>query len=201
MTPLTDPTSNDDFETIIDGAHIASLAEGHQCYPVPNQSVDVEASSNATLQIRYISDFEEDRNQTFYACADIIFVPSSQFTYQVPCFNATVDDFEVSDVDGDDDTDATSSASAAGASATSSLTGVSSSSSSSSTSLSGGAIAGIVVGVVVGVASALGCALVLWRRRQQKKRLRQHDASLRTVKFDQSTGSQTTDGDIALRNL
>lgn len=187
---------------MIDGAHITSLAEGHQCYPVPNPPADIEASRNATLQIRYISDFEEDRNQTFYACADITYVPTSQFTYQVPCFNATVDDFDLPDGDDDDsdDSNETSSASAAGASATSSVSGTSESSSSG---LSGGAIAGIVIGVVVGVGAVLGLLLFMWRRSQQKKRLREQEASLRTVKWDQQnpTGSQTSEGGIPMKPL
>jgi hypothetical protein len=186
---------------------IPELNEGHQCYPVPNPSADIEALSNATLQIRYTSDWEDDRNETYYACADVTYVPTSQFTYQVPCFNATVDDFDIpdSDDDSDDDSDGGSSStdSAAGASATSGVTEVTESSSSG---LSGGAIAGIVVGVVVGVAAFLGIFIFWWRRRQQRRRLRQQETSLRNVKWEDphpgsGPASQASDRDIALRKL
>ncbi|OQV02536.1 hypothetical protein CLAIMM_07722 [Cladophialophora immunda] len=193
-----DPTSNDDFEIVIAATRIPELNEGHQCYPLPNPSADIEALSNATLQIRYTSDFEDDRNETYYACADVTYVPTSQFTYQVPCFNATVDDFNLTD----SDPDSSSSASAAGATATS---GVTEGTESSSSGLSGGAIAGIVVGTVVGVAAFLGVIFLMWRRSQQKRRLRQQEASVRNVKWEDHQGSgsasQASDRDIALRNL
>src|SRR5882757_8745730 len=179
LTDSIDPTSNDDFETIIAAMRIPELSEGHQCYPVPNPSADVEAFSNATLQIRYTSDFEDDRNETYYACADITYVPTSQFAYQVPCFNATVDDYDISD---NNDSDSGSTASAAGASATSATPD---SSKSGSSGLSGGAIAGIVVGVVVGVAAVMGVFIFMRRKSQQKKRVRQQEASLRTVKWEE----------------
>ncbi|EXJ70767.1 uncharacterized protein A1O5_05757 [Cladophialophora psammophila CBS 110553] len=197
-----DPTSNDDFETVIAATRIPELNEGHQCYPIPNPSADIEALSNATLQIRYTSDFEDDRNETYYACADITYVPTSQFTYQVPCFNATVDDFNITD----SDPDSTSSDSAAGATATSEATGDMEDTESSSSGLSGGAIAGVVVGVVVGVAAFLGVIFFMWRRSQRKRRLRQQEASLRNVKWEDhhqgsGPGSQASGGDIALRKL
>lgn len=200
LTHLPDPTSNDDFETVIAAMRIPELSEGHQCYPIPNPSADVEAFANATLQIRYTSDFEDNQNETYYACADITYVPTSQFTYQVPCFNATSDDYDISD-NNDGGANSSSTASAAGASATSS---VPETSESGSSDLSGGAIAGIVVGVVVGVAAILGAFIFMWRRRQQKKRLRQQEASLRTVKWEehmQGSTSQASDQDITLRNL
>ncbi|KAH0845783.1 hypothetical protein FOPE_12200 [Fonsecaea pedrosoi] len=195
----SDPTSNDDFEVVIPDTRIPELNEGHQCFPLPNPPADVEAQAPATLQIRYTSDFDTDLNETFYACADITFVPTSQFTYQVPCFNATTEDFEISEPDSEE---STSTGSAAGATATAE---VPEATESSSSGLSGGAIAGIVVGVVVGVASALALIFVLWRRRQQKKRLRQQETSIRNVKWEAQHGSgpasQASDRDIALRNI
>ncbi|OAL24293.1 hypothetical protein AYO20_10720 [Fonsecaea nubica] len=196
----SDPTSNDDFEVVIPDTRIPELNEGHQCFPLPNPPADVEAQAPATLQIRYTSDFDTDLNETFYACADITYVPTSQFTYQVPCFNATTEDFEISDEP--DSEESTSTGSAAGATATAE---VPEATESSSSGLSGGAIAGIVVGVVVGVASALALFFVLWRRRQQKKRLRQQETSIRNVKWEAQHGSgpasQASDRDIALRNI
>lgn len=193
-----DPSSNADFETIIEGHRIPDIDEGHECYPIPNPSADVEAGANATLQIRYTSEFDTNENETYYACADIVYVPTSQFTYQVPCFNATVDDFEIVETNGT----ASASGSAAGASSTGEAP---STSKSSSSGLSGGAIAGIVVGVVVGLIAVVGGLFFMWRHTQQKKRLRQQEASLRTVKWDEhshgGSASQTSDRDIALGNL
>ncbi|ETI26152.1 hypothetical protein G647_02929 [Cladophialophora carrionii CBS 160.54] len=194
-----DPSSNDDFETVIPAMRIPELNEGHMCYPIPNPSADIEAFSNATLQIRYTSDFEDDRNETYYACADITYVPTSQFTYQVPCFNATVEDFDISDADPEP----SSSDTAPGSSVTS---GAIEATEESSGGLSKGAIAGIVVGVVVGVAAFLGALIYMWRRSQQKRRLRQQEASLRNVKWDEhvdenNSASQISDRDIQLRKL
>ncbi|EXJ80014.1 hypothetical protein A1O3_08300 [Capronia epimyces CBS 606.96] len=179
------PSSNDDFEPVIAATRIPSLAEGHQCYPLPNPPADVEAGSNATVQIKYLSEFDTEKNQTFYACADITYVPTSAFTYQVPCFNATVDDYSMSDSDsGDDTANATSSAASSGASAT--LGATTETSKSSSSGLSGGAIAGIVVGVVAGVAISIAAGLLLWRHSQLKKRARQQAASVRAVDWEKS---------------
>ncbi|EXJ56834.1 hypothetical protein A1O7_07178 [Cladophialophora yegresii CBS 114405] len=194
-----DPSSNDEFETVIPAMRIPELNEGHMCYPIPNPSADIEAFSNATLQIRYTSDFEDDKNETYYACADITYVPTSQFTYQVPCFNATVEDFEISDADPEP----SSSDTAPGSSATSEIIEANE---ESSAGLSKGAIAGIVVGVVVGVAVFFGALIYLWRRRQQKRRLRKQEASLRNVKWEDNvqesnSASQTSDRDIQLRKL
>ncbi|OCT48982.1 hypothetical protein CLCR_05026 [Cladophialophora carrionii] len=199
LTQPSDPSSNDDFETVIPAMRIPELNEGHMCYPIPNPSADIEAFSNATLQIRYTSDFEDDKNETYYACADITYVPTSQFTYQVPCFNATVEDFEISDADPEP----SSSDTAPGSSVTS---GAIEATEESSGGLSKGAIAGIVVGVVVGVAAFLGALIYMWRRSQQKRRLRQQEASLRNVKWDDhvqenNSASQISDRDIQLRKL
>ncbi|KAG9769816.1 hypothetical protein KCU88_g6787, partial [Aureobasidium melanogenum] len=186
------PTSNDDFQTVIASTRIPSLDEGHQCYPLPNPPADVEAGSNATVQIKYISDFDTNQNQTFYACADITYVPTSAFTYQVPCFNATIDDYTVSDNDDGDDASASSTSaapnaatatatSASGASAASASSAVPEKEHKSSSDLSGGAIAGIVVGVVAGVAIAVAAIFLAWRRNQVKKRAR---ASVRAVNWE-----------------
>lgn len=200
LSHSSDPTSNGDFETVIAATRIPELNSGHMCYPVPNPAVDVEAGSNATLQIRYTSDWENDRNETYYACADIIYVSTSQFTTQVPCFNATIEDFEVSDVD-DDNEDNDSDNDNNSQSATSSDAEVSASASSSG--LSGGAIAGIVVGVVAGVGVLLGTVVVLWRRKQQRKRIREQEASVRNVKWEDpmESGSNASNGDVALSDL
>ncbi|KAB8237553.1 uncharacterized protein BDW43DRAFT_307073 [Aspergillus alliaceus] len=170
------PSTNDDFEAFIDGSSIKDIEPGHECYPVPNPSIDVEEGSNATFQIKYTSDFETDKNETYYACADVRYVAASKFTTQVPCFNVTADEF----------TAATTTAAVPGATATS---GSSSSSSngmdatnakSSGSGLSGGAIAGIVVGCVAAVVIAIAF-LFGSRRFLQKYRSYRQKASVRNV--------------------
>ncbi|RVX71560.1 hypothetical protein B0A52_05132 [Exophiala mesophila] len=190
------PSSNDDFEEIIEAHRIPSLNSGHECYPVPNPGPDVEPGTNATLQIKYTSDFGTDLNETFYACSDITYVATSQFTTQVPCFNATVDDFTISD--GADNS--TSTGTGSGASATSgSVTA-----SSSGGGLSGGAIAGIVVGVVVGVGAFVGLLVYAWSRNQQNKRLRDQQNNVRGVKWQDAargSASESSNRDIPLRDV
>ncbi|KAE8393078.1 hypothetical protein BDV23DRAFT_192013 [Aspergillus alliaceus] len=174
--PSIDPSTNDDFEAFIDGSSIKDIEPGHECYPVPNPSIDVEEGSNATFQIKYTSDFETDKNETYYACADVRYVAASKFTTQVPCFNVTADEF----------TAATTTAAVPGTTATS---GSSSSSSkdmdatnakSSGSGLSGGAIAGIVVGCVAAVVIAIAF-LFGSRRFLQKYRSYRQKASVRNV--------------------
>lgn len=166
---------------------------------MPNPSADVEPGTNATLQIRYTSDFGTDLNETFYACSDITFVATSQFTTQVPCFNATTDDFTISD--GADNSSSTATGSAAGASATS---GGATASSSGGGGLSGGAIAGIVVGVLVGVGAFIGLLVFAWSRNQQNKRLRDQQNNVRGVKWQDAargSASEASNQDIPLRDV
>ncbi|KAF2843804.1 hypothetical protein M501DRAFT_921986, partial [Patellaria atrata CBS 101060] len=84
------PQSNDDFQTLI-SERIGEIDPGHVCYSVPEPSRDiVENGANATIQVRYTSDFGgEQNNETFYACSDITYVNPAQFTMQIPCFNVT----------------------------------------------------------------------------------------------------------------
>ncbi|KAL2678977.1 hypothetical protein Neosp_009731 [[Neocosmospora] mangrovei] len=168
----SDPSSNDDFETLIQAKSIADLNPGHTCVQLPDAPSSVSAGDNATLQIIYRADWDAPHNQTFYACADITYVSEANFNFEIPCFNATEP--------GDDDK-------AAGATASGSPTATHLSTKETSTSeasnddneekssggskgLSGGAIAGIVVGSVVGALAILGAGLFLWRRKQQQER-------------------------------
>jgi hypothetical protein len=72
---VTDPTSNDDFELLIDAHYIPDVDPGHECYPLPqNFSAGIAEGANATLQLVYIADFDDNgeengQNETFYACA------------------------------------------------------------------------------------------------------------------------------------
>jgi hypothetical protein len=151
-----DPTSNSDFTTLVSSSDFPELEPGHECYAVPNAVSSVSSGTNATLQLSYISEGETDTNSTYYVCADIVYIPLSEFTTDIPCFNVSIDD----------PTSVTSSQ-IGGATATSTSTSTSSASPGRS-SLSGGAIAGIVVGVVAGAALIAGAAFMLWRHYRQK---------------------------------
>ncbi|CAG8007076.1 unnamed protein product [Penicillium nalgiovense] len=171
----SNPTTNDDFETFIDSSTLSDVDPGHECYSVPNPSIDVEEGMNATFQIKYTSDFDTDKNETYYACADVTYIPASKFTYQVPCFNVTSDEF----------TEVTTTT-AAGSTATAKLDTAKDSGTTSekSSSLSGGAIAGIVVGSVAGL--GLGIALLFfYRRLLQKYRFLRQKTSARNVDWNE----------------
>ncbi|KAJ5855978.1 uncharacterized protein N7529_009922 [Penicillium soppii] len=145
-----DPTSNTDFTTLVSSTNFPDLDPGHECYAVPNPASNITSGSNATLQLSYLSTFDTEKNSTFYACADITYVPLASFTTNVLCFNVSEPSTTTS------------------SSSTSSATSSDSSSSSSSGGLSGGQIAGIVVGCVVGAALAAVALFVLWTRHQRK---------------------------------
>ncbi|KAE8356144.1 hypothetical protein BDV28DRAFT_145487 [Aspergillus coremiiformis] len=170
----SNPNTNDDFETFIDGSSIKNIDPGHQCYPVPNQSIDVEEGRNATFQIKYTSEFDTDRNETYYACADVRYVAVSKFTTQVPCFNVTANEFTATTTTTAA-IDATATVGSSGSSSKDSNT-----SAKSSPGLSGGAIAGIVVGCVTGVVFVIA-VLFGYRRFLQKYRSYRQKASMRNV--------------------
>lgn len=139
--------------------------------------------------MRYTADFDRPENQTFYACADVVFVPAAAFNpADVPCFNAS-DPVDVPAPtvtgeptglpghgeggpplveDGGDDEEGEG---------------------DGGRRLSSGAIAGAVVGSVVGFALIVGLGLLFYRERERKKRLlRERDAG-RAVKWvDDSQG-------------
>ncbi|KAL4787982.1 hypothetical protein BJX76DRAFT_353776 [Aspergillus varians] len=179
ISDRNNPTSNNDFSTLVSDRSISDIDPGHMCYPVSNPGVDTEAGMNATFQIKYTSDFDTDKNETYYACADITYVPASKFAYQVPCFNVTTDEFtSTNDTDSDSDSDSTSSSSSgsnAGSSSSSSDSG-----SGGGSGLSGGAIAGIVVGCVAAAVIALAL-LFGYRRLLQKYRSLRQEKSVRNV--------------------
>ncbi|KAF4334932.1 WSC2 glucoamylase III (alpha-1 4-glucan-glucosidase) [Fusarium beomiforme] len=163
-----DPTSNNDFQTLIQEQSIADLNPGHTCVKVPDAPSKVSAGDNATLQIIYRADWDAPHNQTFYACADITFVTKSEFKFEIPCFNATEP--------GDDDKAAgatvgpSPTATHPATSSESSDASEAESKSSGSKKLSGGAIAGIVIGSIAGVVLIAGAILFFVRRSQQAKR-------------------------------
>ncbi|KAJ5126080.1 hypothetical protein N7448_005389 [Penicillium atrosanguineum] len=140
------PTSNKDFVTLVSSSNFPELEPGHACYAVPNPPSNITSGANATLQLSYLSTFDTDTNSTYYACADIKYVPLASFTTNVLCFNV----------------------SESTASSSSTSTSTSSSSKSSSGGLSGGQIAGIVVGSVAGAAIIAAGLFLLWSRHQRK---------------------------------
>ncbi|KAF2969116.1 hypothetical protein GQX73_g4449 [Xylaria multiplex] len=151
-----DPTLQSQFTQQV--ASVAAVESGHQCYKIDDISSNVVAGSNATIQLEYWSNIDNElggRNQTFFACADITFVEAADFSIQVPCFNATASDFN-----------APESSSTASADAPGNTSVASDSGSKSNGGLTTGAIAGIAVGVVVASLIVIGVvAFVVFRRR------------------------------------
>lgn len=185
LTIFLDPQSNDDFETLIDVLAFRDLELGHTCITVEDSHSSLKPGENATLQIKYISDFDTPRNQTFYACADIYYVEHLPYDMDARCFNATMPDNSddsdsshgpeksgSSDKDGsneDDDDKNSDSGSDSG--------------SGGGGGLSGGAIAGIVIGVVAGLGAVAAGALLFYRKRQQRLRAERQRESARNVKI------------------
>ncbi|KAK7753182.1 hypothetical protein SLS62_004915 [Diatrype stigma] len=169
-----DPQTNDDFNVLVSADRIKELDPGHQCLDIANPPSDVSVGSNATLQIKYTSEFDTNVNETYYACADITYVSRADFNYTIPCFNVT-------------EPEATPTSSSVPAATDQSGT----SSGGSGGSLSGGAIAGIVIGSVVGVAFIAIVLFFLYRRDQRDKRLAEHRVSSRNVKWDEDAASRS----------
>ncbi|PGH23678.1 hypothetical protein AJ80_02284 [Polytolypa hystricis UAMH7299] len=188
-----DPQSNSDFEVLINPKRIDDIDPGHMCYSLPDPPRDIEDGMNATVQIKYRSEFDEDEMQTFYACTDLTYVAPSKFTTQIPCFNVTSEEF----AEKDDDKPKPKSTSDSKPKTTSESSSDSDSSSSDSGSggLGGGAIAGIVVGSVAG-AALIFLAGFVYRRSVQKKRIRLHELSVRNVKWD-NVGNRMSDSTTA----
>ncbi|KAL3467772.1 hypothetical protein BJX64DRAFT_123145 [Aspergillus heterothallicus] len=191
------PTTNEDFDIVVEGRRIQDIDPGHMCYPVPNPGVDAEEGMNATFQIKYTADFETDRNETYYACADVTYVAASRFTYQVPCFNATVEDFTLANsTDTDDGSSSSNSSNSNSNNSDSALSGSNTESENSSGAgggggLSGGAIAGIVVGAVA--ALVIGLVLLFgYRRLLQKYRNLRQKTSVRNVDWAADDAAKPT---------
>ncbi|KAF7916427.1 uncharacterized protein EAE98_010727 [Botrytis deweyae] len=148
------PTTQSDFTTQI--LHtVSELEAGHQCYTTPDSPSDIEAGTNATIQLEYTSTYDGSGNETFYACADITFIKESDFTTSVSCFNATVTG---PSTEGIASSVATS---AATSTATASSSTTSDSSSSGSSGLSKSAVAGVAVGCIAGGLALVGLAVFL----------------------------------------
>lgn len=177
LTP--DPVSNNDFQTIISSNRVPELYPGHECYSIPSPPSNIGNGSNATLQIRYIAEGDSDTNQTFYACADITYIPLNEFTGSIPCFNVSIEDFETTSsataaaTASPTGSTSASAATVTGAAAQSTATSEASGGSPSHDGLSGGAIAGTVIGCVAGAALIAGALFMIYRRRRQGRKRRQ----------------------------
>lgn len=167
---------------------MADINPGHECVPIPNPPSDITAGSKATFQIKYIAQFDNPFNQTFYACADITYVAPADFKTTIPCFNATLPKSGASTT-SDTGTGGTSSPAGAASSAP-----VPVPSTGGDKGMSGGAIAGTVVGCVVGVA-LLGAVAFLWRRSQKLEHKLRQSRSMRGVAWeDQFKNKKSTAG-------
>lgn len=157
------PISINSFQSQV-VSNINSIEAGHQCYLVNNLPTNAAAGTNATIQLKYWADPEDDGTQeVYYACADITFVELESFDTNPPCFNVTSEEFEAPVSGSGDKTDSDSSSSDKSNSDSSS-----DNTSSSSGGLSTGAKAGIAVGVVVASLAVVGAVAFLVFRRNKK---------------------------------
>lgn len=69
-----DPTTQSEFtEQIVQ--NVTEVEPGHQCYKIGSLPSSTTAGTNATIQLTYWADYEGEnggKNETFYACADIV---------------------------------------------------------------------------------------------------------------------------------
>ncbi|TGO50449.1 hypothetical protein BCON_0183g00120 [Botryotinia convoluta] len=180
------PTTQSDFTSQI--VHtISELDAGHQCYTTPDSPSDIEAGTNATIQLEYTSTYDGSGNETFYACADITFVEESDFTTRVSCFNATVTGPSTEGIATSVATSAATSTATSTGSSTASSSTTSDSSSSGSSGLSKSAVAGVAVGCTAGGLALVGLAVLLLMKKYSYKprfRGREHVESVRLSTID-----------------
>ena len=180
---ILDPKANSDFTTLIDAKAMREVDRGHTCVSTGDAPASVKNGTNATLQIKYIAQFDHPDNETFYACADITYVAVSDFKEHIPCFNATEPPENNS------------------GKGTSTPTAVPSDGKSGA-GLSGGAIAGVVVGSVAGVGLLLAAGLFIYRRKQQRLRNLRQQHSARGVKWDEQHGRDSNSNtSVRMQNL
>lgn len=67
-----DPDAASDFKAQV-VQNIPEIEPGHQCYKLTGVP-SVEAGTNATIQLQYWSNYEDDdsADEKFYACADVV---------------------------------------------------------------------------------------------------------------------------------
>ncbi|KAI5862077.1 hypothetical protein GGS23DRAFT_597701 [Durotheca rogersii] len=143
---------------------IDMIEPGHQCYKISDIPSDIQAGTNATIQLEYWSNMDNEldgRNQTFYSCADITLVETESFNFVPSCFNVTASTFNTPTTSS---TPAPSSE-AGGANADAQTP----TASSGGDGLSAGAKAGIAVGVIVASLAIVGAvAFAVLRKRKTK---------------------------------
>lgn len=166
---------------------------GHTCVSIDDAADSVKAGANATLQVKYIADWDKPENQTFYACADITFVELANFQTRIPCFNATQPS-EDENEGGSKGGDKTGSGSESSATSTPSA-------SKGKSGLSGGAIAGIVIGSLAGVAALGVVGFLVYRRKQQRLSALRQQHSSRGVKWDERGRDSASNGSVRMNNL
>lgn len=173
---LENPTSSHNFTKFVEAP--VSLNPGHQCVRLPDPPSNIAPGTKATLQMKYEANWDAPHNQTFYACADITYVPRDKAREPtMPCFQA--------EEPGEDDedyrlrpsekhpsglspgnasvaSDALSSDAPSAAAANSTV--------AANSGLRSGAIAGIVVGCLAGVSLCGAGVLFLLRHRAGKRR-------------------------------
>ncbi|KAJ4182428.1 hypothetical protein NW755_010478 [Fusarium falciforme] len=84
-----DPKSDDDFTALVQDTSIAFLEPGHTCFNIPDPK-GKKVGDKATIQFQYQATWNTAKNETFYACADIIYAEADEVSSRVPCFNVTV---------------------------------------------------------------------------------------------------------------
>ncbi|KAB5563152.1 hypothetical protein GE09DRAFT_1056865 [Coniochaeta sp. 2T2.1] len=201
-----EPTSQQDFTYVLNPMPITEVDPGHTCISIANPPSNIAPGTNATIQLKYVADFDRPENQTFYACADITYVRASDFNMaDIPCFNATSDEDVPAptttgipdDLPGHGDNGPPlSSSPTAGASP-------SAEPAKGGVNLSKGAIAGAAVGAIVGFFALVGLAFLFYRERQKKMRLERQRDSARGVgwRAEDPGKDSVSAGSISLANV
>jgi hypothetical protein len=181
----SDPQTNTDFTTLMETNGMNDLNPGHTCVKLPDAPAPVSAGTNATIQIIYKANWDAPHNQTFYACADITYVPAADFKRRIPCFNATEpgedDKRPPSGNSGNKESGGSGNGSGAG--------------NNGSNRLKPGALAGVIAGSIIGTCVLSGACLFLFRRREQKKRmlrLAQMEENAKRSEYHDDLGSAKT---------
>lgn len=157
---------------------LRSLDPGHTCVRLPETKEGLANGTEATLQFMYQADWDSSRNQTFYACSDIVYVNAAEFNLEIACMNATEpgeDDKKWAAANGSGSSGSTgsgssSSSAGSGSGSSSPASGSVDSGSGSGGGLGGRALAGTIVGSIAGVSVLAALGLLLYRRREQKQR-------------------------------
>ncbi|CAK7225734.1 hypothetical protein SCUCBS95973_005963 [Sporothrix curviconia] len=195
----SNPTSLDQFETLIASTRIKDLYEGHTCVTIPNPPSNISVGDVATLQVAFEAVWDgSTTNETYYACADIVYILDADFTENDYCFNATIGGPSTTTTAAGTSTATSTSGSSASTSTTgSSSDSTSGSTSSSSKGISKGAIAGAVVGSVVGAALLVGAGWFVYRlgkkhQRETMMRVHMNTMALGDMGKPAPAGSQTS---------